>query len=106
MAGVILDQLQAKPLDAIQQFLKRQFPGFLVQLRHRSGGNPQFTLQRGKNGSAYRVKIASHFVQHHKSPLEIETFLEHHGLIEKLQGAGSRQVIIDNAGVHLGKSEK
>jgi len=104
MARVIQDQaVKAKPLDTIQQFLSRQFPGFLIQLRHRTGTNPQFTLHREKDGNAYRVKIASHFVQQHQSPLEIETFLEHHGLIEKLQGAGSRPVIIDNAGVHFGK---
>jgi hypothetical protein len=107
MPRVVHDQpVKAKPLDTIQRFLSRQFPGFLVQLRQRSGGNPQFTLQRAKDGSAYHIKIASHFVQHHQSPLEIETFLEHHGLIEKLQGAGSRPVIIDNAGVHFGKPEK
>jgi hypothetical protein len=90
----------------IREFLSRQFPDFAVQGGHQSGKRFQILLHRDRDGASYRVKIAPHFVQVHQAALEIETFLEHHGLAEKLHLAGARPVIIDNAGVHFGRPEK
>ena len=92
-------------LDVIQQFLSREMPDFIVQFTQRSGRTLHLTLHRVGDGSSCRVTIAAHFADHHHVPIEIETFLEHHGLVEKLQSAGSRPIVIDNAGVHLGKGK-
>jgi hypothetical protein len=92
-----------KPTQAIQQFLSAEFPDFIVQQRQERSRTLHITLTRVDDGLRHRIIVAPHFLDHHFWPLEIETFLEHHGLVEKVREAGTRSIIIDNIGVHFGK---
>jgi hypothetical protein len=93
-----------KPTEAIQRFLAAEFPDFIVQQRQERSRKLHITLSRVNDGVTLRVIVAPHFLNYHSWPLEIETFLEHHGLVEKIRQAGGRAVIIDSIGVHFGKA--
>jgi hypothetical protein len=92
-----------KPAQTIQQFLAAEFPDFIVQQRQERSRKLHITLSRVDDGLTYRIIVAPHFLDYHSWPPEIETFLEHHGLGEKVREAGRRVIIIDNIGVHFGK---
>jgi hypothetical protein len=92
-----------KPTQTIQRFLAGEFPDFIVQQRQERSRKLHITMSRVEDGLTHRIIVAPHFLDQHSVPLEIETFLEHHGLVDKVREAGMRPIIVDNIGVHFGK---
>lgn len=92
-----------KPTQVIQQFLAREFPDFIVQQRQERSRKLHVTLTRVEDGVTCRITVAGHFLDCHTWSIEIETFLEHHDLVRKINECGGRTVIVDNIGVHFGK---
>jgi hypothetical protein len=89
-----------KRLDCLAAYLRRHFPGFVLQQRTQPAGTVQLSLYRIPDGAFYRINVASRFLEGDWLE-ELEGFLEYHGLRDKVPASVLAPILIDREGIHV-----
>jgi hypothetical protein len=91
----------ASRLSIIRDYLRRNFPTFVLQQRYFQSGSVQMTLYRVPDGTVYRMTVDGEFLAGDGDVQAIDRFLEAHGVREKLPMSALSPIVLDRDGIHL-----